>query len=133
MAYTYDSSASPMSAKDQVRLLCKDNTGSTGTYVFEDGEITQFLTLCDNDVRLAAAMACRARAAKEAGQHKGVRLGAYSDSSGSADDWNAIADKLEADAYTRAGAAGSQTVEVANDDFAYQELQGNKSLRGETD
>jgi hypothetical protein len=132
MAYTYDSAAVPMSAKDQVRLLCRDNTGAD-SHVFEDGEITQFLTLCDSDVRLAAAMACRARAAREADSRAGVRLGAYSDSAGATTDWNALADKYEADAYARAGAAGSGTVEVAADDFGYQELQRNKSLRGESD
>lgn len=132
MAYTYDSSASPMSAKDQVRLLCKDNTGST-TCVFQDGEILQFLTLCDDDVRLAAAMACRARAAMATSTGGGVRLGAYSDSSGATTDWNALADKYEADAYSRAAQAGAAVVEVASDDFGYQELQKNKTLRGESD
>jgi len=132
MAYSYDSAAVPMSAKDQVRLLVRDNAGADSC-VFQDGEITQFLTLCDSDVRLAAAMACRARAAKEANSAGGVRLGAYSDSGSGTTDWNALADKLEADAYTRAGAAGSCTVEVAADDFGYQELQRNKSERGESD
>jgi hypothetical protein len=132
MAYTYDSAAVPMSAKDQVRLLCRDNTGAD-SHVFEDGEITQFLTLCDSDVRLSAAMACRARAAKDASTRGGVRLGAYADSTGATTDWNALADKYEADAYTRAGAAGSGTVEVAADDFGRAELERNKSMRGESD
>ena len=132
MAYTYDGAAVPMSAKDQVRLLCRDNTGATSC-VFQDGEITQFLTLCDSDVRLAAAMACRARAAKEASQRGGVRLGAYADTAGATTDWNALADKYEADAYTRAGAAGSCTVEVAADDSGMAELERNKTLRGEND
>ena len=132
MAYTYDPDTVPLSAKDQVRLLCRDNTGADSC-IFQDGEITQFLTLCDSDVRLAAAMACRARGAKEASTRGGVRLGAYADTAGASTDWYSLADKLEADAYARAGAAGSCTVEVAADDFGYQELQRNKSERGESD
>lgn len=133
MAYTYDPSVVPMAAKDQVRLLVKDNTGADSHYVFEDAELTQMLTLCDSNVRLAAAMACRARAAKDAARHKGVRLGAYGDVTGASTDWNALADKYEADAYTRVGASGSVTVEIAADDFGYQELQANKANRGEDD
>jgi hypothetical protein len=129
MAYTYDSAAVPMSAKDQVRLLCRDNTGAD-SHVFEDSELVQLLTLNDSDVRLAAAEACRSRAKKDSG---GVRLGAYADSTGAVREWLDLADKLEAAAYTRAGAAGSGTVEVAADDFGRAELERNKSMRGESD
>ena len=136
MAYTYDPTASPMSAKDRVRLYVKDNAGVAGdasTYVFDDAELTQILADCDSNVLLAAAIACRIRAAKEAGKRTGVRLGAYSDSTGGTTDWDALADKYERMAYERVGASGSETVEMASDDFAYQELEVNKANRGEDD
>jgi hypothetical protein len=66
MAYTY----SPTTDRGRVRLLIRDVTNEAGPtigtdYIFSDASIDALLDLNDNDVWLAAADGCRARAGEK--------------------------------------------------------------------
>lgn len=56
----------PDSAKDQVRLLISDVGGDDGSFIFSDTEVLTFLTMRNQDVFLAAALALRTMAGNEA-------------------------------------------------------------------
>lgn len=57
---------------DTVRLLISDT--DTENAIFADSEISNFLTLEDSDVRMAAAMALETMASREALIQKRIRL-----------------------------------------------------------
>jgi len=65
MTFTYDITASPFANKDVVRLLIGD--ADADTYVFEDEEITTFLTM-EGTALGAAATALRSYAASRSRQ-----------------------------------------------------------------
>ncbi|MHA2070017.1 MAG: hypothetical protein ACXABY_37100 [Candidatus Thorarchaeota archaeon] len=66
MAYTY----SPTTDRGKVRMLIRDVTNESGPtigvdYIFSDASIDALLDLNDDDVWLAAADGCRARAGEK--------------------------------------------------------------------
>ena len=68
MAYTYDLGSS----EGQIRLLIMDNNAAA--YVFEDAEISAFLTLEGANVRKGAALALETLASNEAFVLKVIKL-----------------------------------------------------------
>jgi hypothetical protein len=68
MAYTYDLGSS----EGQIRLLIMDNNAAA--YVFEDAEISAFLTLESANVRKGAALALETLASNEAFVLKVIKL-----------------------------------------------------------
>lgn len=68
MTFTY----TPTTTRGQVRLLARDT--STAAHLFEDDEIDAFLSLNDNVVQLAAAMALETVAANEVLIQKRIKL-----------------------------------------------------------
>lgn len=123
MAFTYD----PTTDRGKVRLLVRDS--SEATAVFSDAEIDAFLSMAGSDIYLAASYGCQARAAQDA-TTGGVRLGAYADSAGKSSEWSGLADKYAKEAFRR---SGGHIVELQHDQFSYEQLEENKSLRGESD
>lgn len=72
MAFTYD----PTTDRGKVRLYVFDTTsGSSGTSIFSDADIDAFLDQNNDSIWLAAADACRARAAKNADSAYDLEIG----------------------------------------------------------
>lgn len=73
MSWSYDSSATE--PKDQVRLLINDTDDTDEeNHYFEDEEITAFLTMEGNVVKLAAAQALETLASSEVMIQKRIKL-----------------------------------------------------------
>lgn len=125
MAFTYDVTTS----RGQVRLLCFDRAEASA--LFTDAEIDAFIDLADDDVFLAAALACQDLQARGTRNFSSVTLGAFSLAGDQPQNWGELAKRYEAWAY---GRAGHVLIDMMGSNvFGYSELETLKALRGESD
>lgn len=123
MAFTYTAGASN---KDDVRLIITDTDVSY--YMFEDEEITVFLTLCSSDVLYAAAMALDTIASNEVLVQKRIRiLDLSTDGPSEATALRAHAESLRAQ--SKAAGAGFKIAEWVLDQFGYVEKINKEAQR----
>jgi len=125
VAFTYDTTTD----RGKVRLLCFVRVAADAA--FTDAEVDAFLSLANDDVFLAASIACRDLQARGTKSFSAVTVGGFSLSGSAPKDWAALADKYEAMAYARAG--GDFVDMMGGDAFGYDELVTLKALRGEDD
>lgn len=97
MAITTD----PTTDIGKVRLLIADTDATT--YVFEDNEITAFLSLANSNVHRASAMAVRAIASNRAYLAKRIKREGYEDDQQAISDLLELAKSLDKQALTGAG------------------------------
>lgn len=128
MSFTYQ----PGTSRGRVRLLISDVDQTTAT--FTDEEIDTFLTLEDDDVRLAAAQALDTIASNEALVSKRIRLlDLQTDGPAVAKALRERAGELRRQA--REGADGAlggdfELAELVVDDFTARQRLANETSRG---
>ena len=128
MAFTYDTSTSA----GRVRLLIFDT--NSASYVFEDAEISVFLTLEGSNVKRSAALALETMASNEAFVQKTIRLlDLQTDGAKTADALMKRAAALRSQADTDEAAEDGGSFDIAEwvvDDFSARQRVTNEWLRG---
>ena len=127
--FTYD----PTTDAGLVRLLITDtDTVNPDNQIFEDAEITAFLTLEGSTVKKAAARALDVIATREVLVQKVLRImDLTTDGAKAADALRALAKQLRAEAATEAEEAGGlfDWAEMVVDDFSARERLLAEALR----
>ena len=127
MAFTYD----PTTDAGLVRLLITDtDLVNPDNQIFEDAEITAFLTLEGSVVKLAAARALDVIAVREVLVQKVIRImDLTTDGAKAADSIRALAKQLRAEAAHEDTAGMFDWAEMVDSDFAARERILKEALR----